>query len=269
MRLRGLKGSSHPPSWRVGRTSSAQASTADWLNTDPGELSRARVTPAHRDGVRRFFGRFAGEDLEVSLEATTGWQFVVEELQAIGADVHLAEPADTSSLRGNNKRAKTDRADARHRRELLMVRRLPEAWIPRAPARSARSSLLQRRVHTLGRSPLAQVAGAETPALPGVSERLRDAITAPPGRPRQAPRGHRRRRPHPRNSRSVRGDPAARGLTQLRVGAAADANASRTLNPCWPPRTRRGQVRRARRQRASCCRSTAWRSPSRVRSRSR
>jgi transposase len=35
-------------------------------------------------------------------------------------------------MRGNKKRAKTDRADARHLRELLMVGRLPEAWI--APA---------------------------------------------------------------------------------------------------------------------------------------
>jgi hypothetical protein len=46
--------------------------------------------------------------------------------------VHLAEPAETSSLRGSKKRAKTDRADARHLRELLMLGRLPESWI--APA---------------------------------------------------------------------------------------------------------------------------------------
>jgi transposase len=103
--------------------------TADWLNSATGEVGRARLTPAHRDGVRRFLGRFAGERLEVGLEATTGWRFVVEELEAVGAEVHLAEPAETSALRGNKKRAKTDRADARHLRELLMVGRLPEAWI--------------------------------------------------------------------------------------------------------------------------------------------
>ena len=67
--------------------------TADWLNTETGEVSRARVTPAHRDGVRRFLGRFAGRQLEVALEATTGWRFVVEELQAIGADVHGSQSA--------------------------------------------------------------------------------------------------------------------------------------------------------------------------------
>src|SRR3954447_15045275 len=104
--------------------------TADWLDTETGEVSRARVTPAHRDGVRAFLGRFAGQQLEVALEATTGRRFGVEALHAVGAEVHLAEPAETSSLRGNNKRAKTDRADARHLRELLMVGRLPEAWIP-------------------------------------------------------------------------------------------------------------------------------------------
>ena len=55
--------------------------TADWLDTDSGEVSRARVAPADRAGVRRFLERFAGRELEVALEATTGWRFVVEELQ--------------------------------------------------------------------------------------------------------------------------------------------------------------------------------------------
>jgi transposase len=63
------------------------------------------------------------------LEATTGWRFVVEELRRIGAGVHLAEPAETAGLRGPKKRAKGDRADARHLRELLMIKRLPESWI--------------------------------------------------------------------------------------------------------------------------------------------
>jgi transposase len=104
--------------------------TAEWIETETGEVSRARVAPAHREPVRRFLGRFRGHELEVALEATTGWRFVVEELRAIGAAVHLAEPAETSARRGNKKRAKTDRADARHLRELLMIGRLPESWIP-------------------------------------------------------------------------------------------------------------------------------------------
>ncbi|MGO9750369.1 MAG: hypothetical protein ACLP22_02425 [Solirubrobacteraceae bacterium] len=104
--------------------------TAEWIDLDSGEISRGRVSPADRAGVRRFLARFAGQQLEVALEATTGWRFFVEELRAVGAVVHLAEPAETAALRGNKKRAKTDRADARHHRELLMAGRLPESWIP-------------------------------------------------------------------------------------------------------------------------------------------
>jgi transposase len=64
--------------------------TADWLDTSSGEISRARIVPADRAGVRRFAGRFRGRPLEVALEATTGWRFVVAALQAVGAQVHLA-----------------------------------------------------------------------------------------------------------------------------------------------------------------------------------
>src|SRR3954462_1400897 len=104
--------------------------TAEWIDTETGEISRARVSPAGRDDVRRFLAPFEGQRLEAALEATTGWRFVVEELRAVGADVHLAEPAETAARRGTKKRAKTDRVDARHLRELVMAGRLPESWIP-------------------------------------------------------------------------------------------------------------------------------------------
>jgi transposase len=54
---------------------------------------------------------------------------VVEELGRVGAVVHLAEPAETAERRGRKKRAKTDRADARLLRELVMSGKLPESWI--------------------------------------------------------------------------------------------------------------------------------------------
>ena len=104
--------------------------TVEWVDTVSGEVSRARVAPADRAGVRRFLSGFRGLELEVALEATTGWRFVVEELRRVGAVVHLAEPTETAARRGKKKRAKSDRADARHLRELLMVARLPESWIP-------------------------------------------------------------------------------------------------------------------------------------------
>jgi hypothetical protein len=80
---------------------------AEWIDTDTGEISRARVSPAHRDNVWKFFERFAGQPLDVALEAMTGWRFFLEELRAIGAAAHLAEPAETAARRGNKKRAKT------------------------------------------------------------------------------------------------------------------------------------------------------------------
>ncbi len=104
--------------------------TGEWIDTDSGEVARTRVAPADRAAVRKFLQRFGGQELEVALEATTGWRFVVEELRRVGASVHLAEPAETAGLRGPKKRAKGDRADARHLRELLMIGRLPESWIP-------------------------------------------------------------------------------------------------------------------------------------------
>jgi transposase len=104
--------------------------TGEWIDTDTGEVQRTRVAPADRAAVRKWLSRFRGRELEVALEATTGWRFVVEELRRVGAVVHLAEPAETADLRGSKKRAKGDRADARHLRELLMIKRLPESWIP-------------------------------------------------------------------------------------------------------------------------------------------
>src|SRR4051794_28067634 len=122
--------------------------TADWIDTATGEVSRARVAPAHREPVRRFLHRFRDADLDVALEATTGWRFVVEEVRAVGGRAHLAEPAETSARRGTKKRAKSDRADARHLRELLMMGRLPESWIPPDHLLDLRARVRLR--HTLG-----------------------------------------------------------------------------------------------------------------------
>ena len=121
--------------------------TGEWIDTETGEVQRTRVVPADRAAVRRFLWRFGGKELEVALEATTGWRFVVEELRRVGAVVHLAEPAEMAGLRGPKKRAKGDRADARHLRELLMLKRLPESWIPPAHILDLRARVKLR--HTL------------------------------------------------------------------------------------------------------------------------
>jgi transposase len=69
-------------------------------------------------------------DGEFALEGCTGWRYVVEELTAAGVLAHLGDRAEIAALRGRKKRAKTDRADARLLRMLLLRVRFPESWIP-------------------------------------------------------------------------------------------------------------------------------------------
>jgi transposase len=119
--------------------------TFDALDTQTGEVRRGRIRPADRASFRRFLGQFDGEPVEAALEATTGWRFIVEELRAAGATPHLAEPAETRSLRGPKRRAKTDRLDARHLRDLLLEGRLPESWIPPEHLLELRSKVRLRK----------------------------------------------------------------------------------------------------------------------------
>jgi transposase len=112
--------------------------TFDALNQGTGEVERGRIR-ATPEGVREWVGRFSGVEVQVAVEACTGWLFVCEALTEAGAVAHLAEPVETSALRGNKRRAKTDREDARWLRTLLCEGRLPEAWIPPAHVREWRT----------------------------------------------------------------------------------------------------------------------------------
>jgi transposase len=104
--------------------------TFDYLDTDSGETSTGQIRPATRQALRAWLSRFTGcSDVAFAVEACTGWRFVVEELRRAGIQPHLAETTDTATLRGRKKRAKTDRADARLLRTLLLQQRLPQAWI--------------------------------------------------------------------------------------------------------------------------------------------
>jgi transposase len=130
-----------------------QQITFDALDTETGEVSRGRIG-ADRAAVAAWVARFRAERIEVALEAATGWLFVCEELTAAGAIAHLAEPAETSARRGSKRRAKTDRSDARHLRELLSQGRLPEAWRPPAHVcawRSRTKTLVDERTQWLQR----------------------------------------------------------------------------------------------------------------------
>jgi Transposase len=106
--------------------------TYDWVDRATGEARRGQITLATREGLGWWLGELPAGGGDVAVEGCTGWRFVTEELQAAGLTAHLAEPADTATLRGRKRRAKTDRADARLLRELLEQDRLPESWIPPA-----------------------------------------------------------------------------------------------------------------------------------------
>jgi hypothetical protein len=105
--------------------------TFDYLDERTGQQRRGRIAPADRMLLRRWLQtNLDGAPAAFAVEACTGWRFVVEELQRAGVGAHLAEPADTAAARGPKRRAKTDRTDARHLRQLLAAGRLPESWIP-------------------------------------------------------------------------------------------------------------------------------------------
>src|SRR6266498_4901807 len=100
------------------------------LELGSGEVRRGRVSPATRESVREWLERFAGCDAEFALEGTTGWRFVVEEIERAGHSAHLADPAETAAKRGRKRRAKTDNADCDLQLRLLLAGELPESWIP-------------------------------------------------------------------------------------------------------------------------------------------
>lgn len=119
--------------------------TYDYVDEETGEVSGGQIRPATAERMREWLGRLDGQQAAFALEATTGWRFVVEELVRAGVRAHLAEPADTRALRGPKRRAKTDRADARHLRELLQQGRLPESWIPPKHVQEARTLVRLRK----------------------------------------------------------------------------------------------------------------------------
>jgi GNAT superfamily N-acetyltransferase len=120
--------------------------TYDYVDTESGQIRRGKIRPALREDVSAWLERFRGEvEVSFALEGTTGWLYVVQELQRAGIGAHLAEPADTSALRGPKRRAKTDGADAKHLRSPLQADRLPQSWIPPAHVEQARTVVRLRK----------------------------------------------------------------------------------------------------------------------------
>ncbi len=115
------------------------------LELGSGEVRRGRVSPATRESVREWLERFAGCDAEFALEGTTGWRFVVEEIERAGHHAHLADPAETAAKRGRKRRAKTDNADCDLQLKLLLAGELPGSWIPPAHILELRTRVRMRK----------------------------------------------------------------------------------------------------------------------------
>jgi len=89
----------------------------------------------------------AGERPEVVLEATYGWYWAVDALQAGGASVHLAHPLGVKAF--EYRRVKNDVRDATDLADLLRMGRLPEAWIAPPATRELRE-LVRHRAKLVG-----------------------------------------------------------------------------------------------------------------------
>jgi transposase len=95
------------------------------------------------------------------LEATYGWYWAVDALQAAGFEVALAHPKGLKSFEG--RRVKTDWADARELADLLRLGRFPRAYIAPVELRELRELVRHRdklvRVRTAQKASVQAVLG--------------------------------------------------------------------------------------------------------------
>src|ERR671911_1014760 len=100
-----------------------------------------------------------GGELQVALEATYGWEWLADLLEAEGHELHLSHPLRTKAIAAA--RVKTDAVDARTLAHLLRTDLLPEAYVAPRELRELRELLrhhigltrlrtaLKNRVHAL------------------------------------------------------------------------------------------------------------------------
>jgi transposase len=130
----------------------------------------------------------AGPAPEVVVEATYGWYWMVDLLQANGARVHLADP---QGLNWGQRRVKNDERDAIDLADMLRLGRLPEAWIAPPATRELRELVRYRAKLVALRSGLkAQVHAvmAKAGVLPAPGRMFGPAGSAPLDALAMAPR---------------------------------------------------------------------------------
>ena len=109
--------------------------------TATGEVLEAVQIVNDADRLSEVIAR-AGEAPEVVLEATYGWYWAADALQAAGASVHLAHPLGVKAF--TYRRVKNDLRDAADLADLLRMGRLPEAWIAPPATRELRELVRHR-----------------------------------------------------------------------------------------------------------------------------
>src|SRR5438874_11445364 len=120
----------------------------------------------------------AGDNAAVVLEATYGWYWAVDLLDALDCEVHLASP---TGLNWGQRRVKNDERDAIDLADMLRLGRLPEAWIAPPATRQLRELVRYRAKLVQLRSGLkAQVHAvmAKEGVLPAVADMFCDAGNA-------------------------------------------------------------------------------------------
>ena len=95
------------------------------MTEDGRKLETVRITNSPA-ALRAVIAR-AGKNPQVVIEATYGWYWAVDVLEAAGAEVHLAHPLGVKAF--SYRRVKNDERDAADLADLLRMGRLPEAWI--------------------------------------------------------------------------------------------------------------------------------------------
>jgi transposase len=93
-----------------------------------------------------------GDEASVALEATFGWEWLAELLEAEGHELHLAHPLRTRAIAAA--RVKTNAIDARTLAHLLRTDLLPQAYVAPRELRDLRSLLRHRVALTHMRSAL-------------------------------------------------------------------------------------------------------------------
>ena len=108
---------------------------------ESGQAGAAERVENDRATIRQYLRRLPAGSA-VAVEASGGWYWLVDEIEAAGLIAKLTDPKEAKQrMRGRNK---TDEIDARGLAYLLYDERLPEVWIPPAELRDLRGLLRTR-----------------------------------------------------------------------------------------------------------------------------